>query len=129
LDDVQNPDGGYPESDAEQPAGNREDAALGQQLANDCGFSGTERHTDRQFAAPGGGPRKHQVREVGAGDEQDQEDRAAQHIERGAKVPGQTPLQRFGEDAEGLEEAFEFLGYSARTDLVTSGGRRGVALR
>jgi hypothetical protein len=43
-----------------------------------------ERGTDRDFALPRRAPREKQVRNVGAGDQQDEGDGARQHEQRGA---------------------------------------------
>ena len=56
--------------DAERAAGEGENKAFGEQLANDAGASRSESLADGEFAGARGGAGEQQVGDVGAGDEQ-----------------------------------------------------------
>ena len=61
----------------EQPGGageQREEQALGQELADEAAARRAERQPDRHLVTPGRRARQQQVRDVGAGDQQHQAD-------------------------------------------------------
>ena len=70
------------EQDAGGSTEQREHQALGEHLPDQPPAGGADRHADRDFALPRGRPREHQVRDVGAGDQQHAADRAEQHEQR-----------------------------------------------
>ena len=78
---------------AERPADERQHDPLGQELPQQPPASGAERRADRELALPRLGARQHQVRQVGAGDEQHEPDRALQHPERRAEAADEVVLQ------------------------------------
>ena len=75
--------------------------AFGEQLADQALPSGAQGGTDRDLFLAGGGARKQQVRNVGAGDQQDQGHRAEQHQNGALHVPDDLFQQRHDADREG----------------------------
>ena len=75
-------------------AGERQQHAFGQQLADDAAAAGADRGADRDLALPAGGADQQQVGDVGAGDQQHEADRAEQHQQRRPHVPHELSLQR-----------------------------------
>ena len=73
--DIHTPDRQHQSCDATDHS---QQHALGQQLAGQAPGGGPEGRPHRELAAPGGGAGQHEIRHVGAGDEQDQRDRAEQ---------------------------------------------------
>ena len=63
-----------------------EEDALGQELAEEAAPRRAQRETDRDLLLPVGGPRQQQVRDVGAGDEQHEGDRAQEQHQGRAQV-------------------------------------------
>ena len=70
------------EEETRGAAQQREHERLGDDLPHQPGAAGAERGADGELASPRGRAAEHQVRQVGAGDEQDEADRAGQHRER-----------------------------------------------
>ena len=71
---VNEPDAGPRHEQAERAADRRQQDAFRQDLSNQLHASGAERGTHRQLAAPAREPRQHQVRDVGADDQQQESD-------------------------------------------------------
>ncbi len=67
-------------------ANRREQHAFGQQLRDDAAAGGADGRSNRDLAAAPGGADQQQVGDVGAGDQQDEPDRAEQHVEGRADV-------------------------------------------
>ena len=80
---LQKPDAAEGEPRAHDPAGHREDEALGEQMADQPDTTGAERDANRHVVAASRGARQHQVRHVDAGDEQDNADRHHHREQRG----------------------------------------------
>ena len=78
---------------AERAAGEREHDPLGQELPQQPPAPGAERRADRELALPRLGAGEHQVRQVGARDEQHEPHRALQHPERRAEAADEVVLQ------------------------------------
>ena len=80
--------------------------ALDQRLAHQAGAAGADRQPHAHLPLPAGGPRQHQVGDVGAGDEQHQADHAHQHRDRPRQVaadlrqPARGVVQQQGLGAE-----------------------------
>src|SRR6185295_3077552 len=70
------------EPDAEGGADQSEQHAFGKELAHDAGSSGSNGETDGELALAGGGAGEQQVRDVRAGDQQDQRDYTHQYQKR-----------------------------------------------
>ena len=64
----------------------REHHAFGQHLPHEAPVSGAERRPDRQLAAASGGAHQQQVRDVGAGDEEDEEHACLQDVAAATRV-------------------------------------------
>ena len=71
------------EEQAESAADQREHQALGQELAQEAGAAGADRGAQRHLALARRGAGEQQARDVGAGDQQHEGDRAEQHHDRG----------------------------------------------
>jgi hypothetical protein len=88
---------------AEQHAGDgaqqRQQHALGQQLAQHARAAGPEREPHGDLALPVGGAREQQVRDVRARDQQHEGDRAQQQHQRGAHVADHGLVQRLDRHA------------------------------
>jgi hypothetical protein len=67
---------------AEQATGHGKRRALGHQLPDEPAAAGAERDTDRHLTLADGGPCEHEVRDVRAGDQQQQPDRPKQDRQR-----------------------------------------------
>src|ERR1700683_1753844 len=79
---------GTPETqdDAQASAGERQQNALGEQLANDFGSAGTERDANGNLSPARHGTRPKQAGYVSAGDQQYQSNRSEQNQHRGPDV-------------------------------------------
>ncbi len=77
------------EQHSDERASEGQEPALEQQLSHEEPRAGAERPADRQLLAPGGRPHQHQVREVGAGDQQQQRHGRRQHPQRPAEAAGE----------------------------------------
>jgi hypothetical protein len=100
------------EDEAEDAAGDGEDDAFGEELADDAGAAGAHGGTDGEFTLAAGGPDEQEIGDVGAGDEQDEADGSEQDKERGARV---------GDDgvAQGLDAESGFgIGEGAAAELA-----------
>ena len=75
------------------PAGDSQHAAFGEELTHQPAASGAERGAHGQLALPRRSAREQQVRDVGAGDQQDECDGAEQHEQRRPDVAGQLLAQ------------------------------------
>ena len=82
------------DDDAERAAGEREHRALRQQLADDAPAPGAERLAYRHLACARSAARQQQVRDVGARDQQHEDDRAHEHQQRRRRVAGVDVPQR-----------------------------------
>jgi hypothetical protein len=69
------------EENSDRAAGDREQHRLGQHFADNPAAAGAKREPDGLFATPERRPRQRQVRDVRAGDQQDQPDGGEQHEE------------------------------------------------
>ena len=67
---------------------------FGQHLADQPPLPRAERRADRQLAIAAGGAHQQEVRDVGAGDEEDQEDEHLEEVERRAQVADQLIANR-----------------------------------
>jgi hypothetical protein len=85
---------GVAERGAECAADERKQHTFGQKLTQQPEAAGAEGRTDRELFLPRLGPRQNQVREVGAGDQQNEADRALQHPQRRADGADDITLQR-----------------------------------
>ena len=74
------------EAEAERAAGDREHETLDQELAQQPGAGGPEREPHRNLALTERRARQQQVGQVGAGDQQDEADRAEQHQHAAPRV-------------------------------------------
>ena len=72
------------QQDAERPADGGKQQRLGDQLVCEVALTGAERQADRQLAAPRQAGREQQVGDIGAGNQQHQEHRPEQDLQRGA---------------------------------------------
>ncbi len=82
------------EHEAEQAADDREQDALGHELAQEPATAGAERGPDRELAMPVLGAGEEQVGQVGAGDQQDEADRRLQNPDRAARAADDLLLHR-----------------------------------
>ena len=85
--------------EAERPAGQREQPALGQELPDHRPAARAQRGAERELALPDRRPHQQQVGDVGAGDHQHETDRAEQDQQRGPGMLDDVLLQRHGPDA------------------------------
>lgn len=67
---------------ANDAAHRREQRGFGEDLPNEMPSAGAERHAHCHFLFAPGGARQHQIRDVRAGDQQDDSDRAEQDVEK-----------------------------------------------
>ena len=95
---------------AERAGGEREHQRLGQQLADDAPAAGADREAQRELAVPGRGAREIQVRDVEAGDRQ-QQDRGAEEDQQDRPARGRQVI------AKGHGGAVEHPGAVAVTGL------------
>ena len=86
TDAGQQPRGPERDHDAAEPATEREDEALRQELTHDARPARANRGADRELAAPRRAAREQHVGDVGAGDEQHETDGCEQRRARGAHV-------------------------------------------
>ena len=75
-----------------------EQRALGQQLAHQSRPAGSERRAYGDLALSSGGARQKKVRDIRAGDEQDEQHRAREHLKRPPDVADQQLLERQDSD-------------------------------
>jgi hypothetical protein len=69
---------------ARRAAGGAQDEALGEQLPNQAATRRANRRADRDFSRTHGSARQQQVRDVRAGNQEDERHRAGQHQQRAA---------------------------------------------
>ena len=81
------------EQQAEGRANGRQQQAFGEQLANQAPPPGAERRADRDFPSRPGA-REQEVGDVRAGDEQHDQDRGGEHLQRAADVAHEQLLER-----------------------------------
>ena len=81
--------------EAEQSAGESERQALGKYLANEGPAACADGDAHAQFMAAGRSTSEHQVREVDAGNEQDQSDDAGKHVKGPLELGAQVPADAF----------------------------------
>ena len=102
------------EQQAQHGAGQREDATLHQVLANDARAARAEGEAKRDLLLTGGRPREHQVRDIGARDQQDEPHHRHEHNERHRELRAEIGQPaRAGEHVEVLRE-----------EPLAEGGRR-----
>src|SRR6185437_16611603 len=77
---------GTTEPHAQHGAGRREQQAFGEELPEETPAPGAEGRAERELTMPGGGASEEQMCDVGAGHEQYEQHRTAQHGERVAKT-------------------------------------------
>ena len=82
------------DDDPAEAAERRQHDALGQQLADDVAATRADRGTHRDLTTADIGAREQEVDDVGAGDQQDDRDRAEQDEQRAADVAGNELLHR-----------------------------------
>jgi hypothetical protein len=99
VDGEQRPDADDADRQPENAAHRRQQDALGQQLANDPAAAGADRRTNRDLAPAHGRAHEQQVRDVRAGDQQDEDDRAQQHPQRRSHVADDHLLHRLDAEA------------------------------
>ena len=85
---------------ADGAARDREHGALGEQLPNEAAAAGAERGTDRDLGLSRRRAGEHQVRHVGAGNQQHQADGAEQHEQRRAGVADDVLAERRDREAD-----------------------------
>ena len=90
---------GVAEDEAEDAAGEREDDAFGEQLADDAGAAGAHGGADGEFTLAAGGADEEEIGDVGAGDEQDEADGSEEDEERGARVADDGVAERLDAEA------------------------------
>ena len=90
----------YSDEQAERPAGDRHEAALDQELADETTAPAAERRTDAQLVLPGRAARDEQVRDVDAGDQEETADRAEQDEQRESHGGDQLRGERRRADAD-----------------------------
>ncbi len=85
---------------AERQAGRATERGEGdvfdEQLAGQAGSAGADREPDAHLPAPRKGPREHDARDVGAGDDEEDGDGAEERPRLRAKVAGEILAQRAG---------------------------------
>ena len=81
IDGEKHPDRRHAGAETQDAARERQDEALGHQLPDDPSSSRTDRRSDRHLALSDIGANEQQIRDVRAGDEQEQTDRREQEIE------------------------------------------------
>src|SRR5262249_21008624 len=86
VDGEQGADAEHADHQAQNTADNREQNAFGEKLADDTASAGSDRGTDGDFAGSAGGSGELKVRDVGAGDQQNESDCAQENIEGGFHV-------------------------------------------
>ena len=82
------------EHQAERAADRADHEALDEQLSRDARRHGAERRAHGELLPPRIGPHEHEVRDVGARDEQHGADRAHEHPERARDAADEVVLQR-----------------------------------
>ena len=82
------------EQQAEDRADGRQQQAFGEQLANQAPAAGAERRADGDFTITPGGARQQEVRDVGAGDEQHDQHRGGEQLQRAPHVADEQLLER-----------------------------------
>ena len=82
-----------PERRAQHAADQRQHDAFGQKLTQQPPAAGAERRTNRELALPRLGAREHQVRQIGARDEQHEHDGPLQHPQRRSQAANQIVVQ------------------------------------
>ena len=81
------------EDQAQAAADHRQEGALGEQLADQAAAGGAQRQPHGDLAPAPGGARQQQTGDVGAGDEQDEGDRAGEQQEEGPGIGHHALLQ------------------------------------
>src|SRR5262249_39071220 len=109
-------------NDAEQSAGERQEKALGEQLANELPWAGAKRRAQTDFAFAGSVADQEEVNDIGAGDEQHEADSTEENEKSSAKGNGGRILKLLDNNAEasvrvGIENAFLFV---QALDIVAS---------
>ena len=84
----------FGQSKPDRAAGNAEQRALYQQLANHADGAGSQRGTDGELAGATGGARKKQVGHVGTSDQQDKTDCAEQDQQDSAHIADHIRFER-----------------------------------
>ena len=110
---------------ADHAGGQRQEQALGEQLSNQPPPARAERHADGHLALPRARARQHQVRDVGAGDEQEQRHRAEQHPD----VPADRARERLGEGQQADAPLVGKLGWIALLEVRDDRPQIGFRLR
>ena len=112
------PDAGICQAEADDPAREGKGEAFRQQLPGDPARARAERGVDRQFLLPRLGAHQEQIRDVGAGDQQDQADRAEEHPEHASNVADHVGSERpdVGADLDVVEHLAREAGRHAGTD-------------
>ena len=90
------------EENADARADNREHNAFRQGLAQQSPATGTDRDANRHLAFAGGGAGEHHGREIGAGDEEDERDRAEQDEKKRFHSADDLFLERINRGAEAV---------------------------
>ena len=103
----QDSNGSVGQPQAQNPAHDSQSQALHQHFARDSSPPGAERGPDREFLLAALGANQQQIRDVRAGDEQNQPDGSHQHPQHGADVPHHLLLQglEFGTEAGILKQS------------------------
>ena len=86
--------GAIREREPGRSAGERQQRALGDELPDEPRAPGAERRPDGHLGLARGRPREQQVRDVDAGDQQDEADGAEQHFDRELRVADERVEQR-----------------------------------
>ncbi len=108
------------QTDAQGAAGQTQDHALGEQLAEHPAASSAQRGPHRHLATPALGPGEEQAGHVGAGDEQHEADRAHQDEDRRTDVTD----ERLGQGSKlGPGDLLAFLRFELPVDPVQVGLR------
>ena len=115
------------EQDAERAAGDADDQALGDQLAREAAPRRAERGADGHFAFAGAAAREQQVRDVGAGDEEDERDAGHQDHERGLELGRSSRRRRSGRGRRRAALAEQQVGDERARHAARGGGAFGMA--
>ena len=99
-----------PSAESEDATHHRQRHALGQQLPDDASAAGADGRAQRHFTLARRGAHQQQVRDVGAGDEQDEGDGGAQNEQRGPRAPDEHRLHPLETEASSVAEGVWKLG-------------------
>ncbi len=94
------PDASEAQREPADTSKHREDHALGQHLTKQPSPAGAKRRADRELTISARGPHEQKVGDVGAGDQEDEQDEQLQEVEGRAKVPHELIADGHAEAAE-----------------------------